>query len=50
MRQVLADLAIEVEAATWLSMRLAAATDRAVGAALVPMPSMKQRCGGSRCP
>ena len=33
MRQVLADLAIEVEAATWLSMRLAAATDRAVGAA-----------------
>ncbi len=33
MRQVLADLAVEVEAATWLSMRLAAATDRAVGAA-----------------
>lgn len=33
MRQVLADLAIEVEAATWLSMRLAAATDHAVGAA-----------------
>lgn len=31
MRQVLADLAIETEAATWLSMRLAAATDRAVG-------------------
>lgn len=32
MRQVLADLAVEVEAATWLSMRLAAATDRAIGA------------------
>lgn len=32
MRQVLADLAIEVEAATWLSMRLAAATDHSVGA------------------
>ncbi len=32
MRQVLADLAIEAEAATWLSMRLAAATDHAVGA------------------
>ncbi|MBP7971391.1 MAG: acyl-CoA dehydrogenase family protein [Candidatus Nanopelagicales bacterium] len=32
MRQVLADLAIEVEAATWLSMRLAAATDASVGA------------------
>ena len=36
MRQVLADLAIEVEAATWLSMRLAAATDAAVGAAPGP--------------
>ncbi len=35
MRQVLADLAIEVEAATWLSMRLAAATDHSVG----PHPS-----------
>ena len=32
MRQVLADLAIEVEAATWLSMRLAHATDRSIGA------------------
>lgn len=32
MRQVLADLALEVEAATWLSMRLAAATDHAIGA------------------
>jgi len=31
MRQVLADLAIEVEAATWLSLRLAAATDHSVG-------------------
>lgn len=33
MRQVLADLAIEVEAATWLSLRLAAATDHSVGVA-----------------
>lgn len=33
MRQVLADLAIETEAATWVAMRLAAATDRSVGAA-----------------
>ncbi len=32
MRQVLADLAIEVEAATFLGMRLAAATDHSVGA------------------
>lgn len=32
MRQVLADLAIEVEAATWLSMRLAHATDNSIGA------------------
>ena len=31
MRQVVADMAIEVEAATWLSMRLANATDKAVG-------------------
>jgi len=31
MRHVLADLAIEVEAATWLSLRLAAATDHCVG-------------------
>ncbi len=36
MRQVLADLAIEVEAATWLAQRLAAATDHSVGA--VPSP------------
>jgi len=35
MREVLAELALEVEAATWLSMRLAAATDHSVGA----MPS-----------
>ncbi len=32
MRQVIADLALEVEAATWLGMRLAAATDASVGA------------------
>lgn len=32
MKAVLADLALETEAATWLGMRLAAATDRAVGA------------------
>jgi len=32
MREVLADLAIEVEAATWLALRLAAATDHSVGA------------------
>lgn len=32
MKAVLADLALETEAATWLGMRLANATDRAVGA------------------
>ncbi|MEI8082866.1 MAG: acyl-CoA dehydrogenase family protein [Actinomycetes bacterium] len=31
MREVLTDLAIEVEAATWLAIRLAAATDHSVG-------------------
>jgi hypothetical protein len=48
MRQVLADLAIEVEAATWLSC--AWPLPIVVGARPVPVLSMKQRCGGSRYP